>query len=273
MSKRSKILAAMRVDKKDKVKLADIDSAATDGVKDKKEARELLAEAAAEIDELQYKLYAEAKRAVLVLFQAMDTGGKDGVVRNVFGALHPAGVQVVSFKRPTPLELAHDYLWRVHARTPGRGEMRIFNRSHYEEVLVHRVHKLIPEDALERRYRQINDFERHLIENDTVILKFFLHISKDEQKRRLESRLKEPDKRWKFETADLAERKLWGKYQEAYQVMLEKCSPDHAPWHIVPADHKWYRDWAVAEIVRDALKKLKPEFPKEQEGLDAIVVE
>ena len=273
MSKQSKILAGMRVDKKDPLRLCDLNSASTQGVKGKNEARELLLEATLEIDDLQYKLFAEAKKAVLILFQAMDTGGKDGVIRKVFGALHPQGVTLTSFKRPTPIELARDYLWRVHAQTPARGEMGIFNRSHYEDVLVHRVHHLVSPETLERRYRQINHFERHLTENDTVILKFFLHISKDEQKRRLQERLDDPDKRWKFEMADLAERKYWDSYQDAYQAILDKCSSDHAPWYVIPADRKWYRDWAVAEIVRSELKKINPAFPKEQDGLDGIVVE
>ncbi|MCC8180097.1 MAG: polyphosphate kinase 2 family protein [Planctomycetes bacterium] len=223
--------------------------------------------------ELQYKLYAESKTGLLVVFQAMDTAGKDGVIRKVFGPLNPQGVAVSSFKRPSTLELSHDYLWRIHLNAPAKGMVRIFNRSHYEDVLVHRVHKLIPMEELDRRYRQINDFERYLSENNIVIIKFFLHISKDEQKARLQSRLDNPDKRWKFELGDLEERKYWDSYQEAYEAVLEKCSFEHAPWYVIPADKKWYRDWAVSEILLQQLKKMDPQIPPPEKGLDKVVVE
>lgn len=273
MGKRDKILDAMRVGKSDKVRLKNVDSASTAGIEDKKEARELLAETIRDLTDLQYRLYAEAKKSVLIVLQAMDTGGKDGTIRNVFGPLNPQGVSVASFKRPTPDELAHDYLWRIHHRTPARGEIKIFNRSHYEDVLVPMAHRLLPSGELEKRCRQINDFERHLAENDTVILKFFLHISKQEQKLRLESRLEDAEKRWKFEPGDLAERKFWDQYQNAYETILEKCSAKYAPWYIIPADNKWYRDWAVAEIAKRELKSLQPDFPREKEGLDSVTVE
>lgn len=273
MKKHDKILSALRVEKKKQIKLAKFDTSSADGVKDKSQARELLAAATAELADLQYKLYAESKTGLLVVFQAMDTGGKDGVIRKVFGPLNPQGVQVASFKRPTDLELSHDYLWRIHHFAPAKGMIRIFNRSQYEDVLVHKVHKLIPDKVLNQRYRQINDFERYLAENNVVILKFLLHISKDEQKNRLQARLDNPKKRWKFEMGDLAERKLWDKYQDAYQAMLENCSHPHAPWYVVPADNKWYRDWVVAEVILRQLKKIDPKFPKEQKGLDDVKVE
>lgn len=273
MGKRDAILEDMRVGKNDKVNLKRVDSASISGIEDKKEARELLAKSIDNLAELQYRLYAEAKKAVLIVLQAMDTGGKDGTIRNVFGPLNPQGVSVASFKRPTPDELAHDYLWRIHHRTPARGEIKIFNRSHYEDVLVPMAHNHLSSDDVDKRCRQINDFERHLAENDTVIIKFFLHISKEEQKRRLESRLGDAEKRWKFEPGDLAERKFWTQYQDAYETILAKCSTKYAPWHIIPADNKWYRDWAVAEITRKELQKLQPDFPKEKEGLDSITVD
>ena len=273
MSKTDKILDAMRVDKKRRIKLSKCKTDAVAGVKDKEDARKQLAEATARLSDLQYKLYAEAKRALLVVFQAMDTAGKDGVIRKVFGPVNPQGARVSSFKRPTSVELAHDYLWRVHRVAPKKGMIGVFNRSHYEDVLVHLVHKLAPEDVIERRYRQINDFEKYLTENGVVIVKFFLHISKDEQKKRLQARLDNPKKRWKFETGDLAERKLWDKYQDAYQAVLDRCAFDHAPWYVVPADNKWYRDWAVSHVLVDALEKIDPEIPMEEGGLDAVKIE
>lgn len=267
------IFDAMRIGKKDSPKLSKRDPGSTEGIGDKKEARECLAEATGAMDALQGRLYAEAKTALLIVFQAMDTGGKDGVIRKVFGPLNPQGVRVASFKRPTPAELAHDYLWRVHRAAPERGMVGIFNRSQYEDVLVHQVHKLVPAGTIEQRYRQINEFERHLVENGTVILKFFLHISRDEQKKRLQSRLDNPKKRWKFEIGDLNERKFWDKYQDAYQAVFDACSPDSAPWYVIPSDNKWYRDWAVSGIVARELKRIDPRFPKEQEGLDEVVIE
>ncbi len=268
-----KIIASVKVTGKSKFKLAKYAAKSDAGVKNKKEAREKLLETGQELDELQLKLYAEAKKSLLVVFQAMDTGGKDGVIRKVFGPLNPQGVNVISFKRPSALELSRDYLWRVHSQAPARGMIHIFNRSHYEDVLVHRVHKLASMKTIDQRYRQLNDFERYLAENDIVILKFFLHISKDEQKRRLEARLQNPDKRWKFELGDLAERKFWDKYQDAYEAAIDNCSAPYAPWFVIPADDKWYRDWLVAEIIKQTLKELKPAFPKEEKGLDEVVVE
>ncbi len=269
---REKILAAMRVDGKRSVKLSKMKTDSTDGIRDKDEARELLDKNTAAIDALQYKLYAESKTALLIVMQAMDTGGKDGVIRKVFGPANPQGVRVDSFKQPTAEELAHDYLWRIHRRTPAKGMIGVFNRSHYEDVLVHKVHKLIPDKQLDQRYEQLNDFEKHLSQNGTVIVKFFLHISKDEQKERLQARLDDPDKRWKFSTGDLKEREYWERYVDAYQAVLEKCSRGHAPWYVIPADKKWYRDWAVSSIVLQTLTAIDPKAPKPEENLDNVKI-
>ena len=269
---REKILAAMRVDGKRSVKLSKMKTDSTAGIRDKDEARELLDKNTAAIDALQYKLYAESKTALLIVMQAMDTGGKDGVIRKVFGPANPQGVRVDSFKQPTAEELAHDYLWRIHRRTPAKGMIGVFNRSHYEDVLVHKVHKLIPDKQLDQRYEQLNDFEKHLSQNGTVIVKFFLHISKDEQKERLQARLDDPDKRWKFSTGDLKEREYWERYVDAYQAVLEKCSRGHAPWYVIPADKKWYRDWAVSSIVLQTLTAIDPKAPKPEENLDNVKI-
>jgi PPK2 family polyphosphate:nucleotide phosphotransferase len=272
MKESDKIFDAMRVDGKGGIKLSKAKTDATDGVKDKETARERLAANTAAIDKLQHKLYAESKTALLVVFQAMDTAGKDGVIRKVFGPANPQGVRVESFKRPTEEELAHDYLWRIHMRTPAKGMIGVFNRSHYEDVLVHKVHKLIPEKELDRRYDQLNDFETHLSRNDTVILKFFLHISRDEQKERLQVRLDNPDKQWKFRLGDLKERELWDDYMDAYQAVLDKCSAKHAPWYVIPADKKWYRDWAVSSIILRTLKAIGPEIPQPEENLEGVKI-
>lgn len=273
MKKTETILDSLRTDRKNKLKLDKCDPAFTEGVDGKKEARAQLAEMAEEINDLQYKLYAESRTAVLVVIQAIDTGGKDGTIRNVFGPLNPQGVVVTPFKQPTPQELARDFLWRVHSRVPAKGAIGIFNRSHYEDVIVHRVHKLISNRELDRRYRQINDFERLLSENGTVILKLFLHISKDEQRERLQARLDDPAKNWKFEMGDLEERKSWDKYQEAFQAMLDNCSTGCAPWHVVPADKKWYRDWVAAGLLLRTLRRINPKTPEAMKGLDRVKVE
>ncbi|HEX8411443.1 MAG TPA: PPK2 family polyphosphate kinase [Thermoanaerobaculia bacterium] len=213
------------------------------------------------LGELQELLYAEHQRKVLILLQGMDTSGKDGTVRKVLRETSPQGVRVVSFKKPTEAELDRDYLWRVHANVPMRGELVVFNRSHYEDVLVVRVHSLVAKSVWRKRYEQINDFERMLSEEGTIILKFFLNISRDEQRERLQARLDDPTKRWKFEHGDIAERKLWDDYMAAYEDVLEKTSTKHAPWHVVPADRKWARDWIVANTVVKAMEKLRMKYP------------
>jgi PPK2 family polyphosphate:nucleotide phosphotransferase len=221
---------------------------------------------------LQERLYAEHKQSLLVILQATDTGGKDGTIRSVFEGVNPQGVIVTSFKQPTPDELDHDYLWRIHQHTPAKGDIAIFNRSQYEEVLVVRVHDLVPKSVWKKRYQQINDFEERLVETGTTIVKIFLHISKEEQKERLQARLDDPDKRWKFNPGDLEDRARWTDFQHAYADMLEKCSTDDAPWYAIPADRKWYRNVVVAAIVADALERMNPRFPEEIPGLDTIVI-
>lgn len=226
-----------------------------------------------ELQELQELLYAEGKHKVLVVLQAMDTGGKDGTIRRVFDGVNPQGVKVASFKVPTAEELAHDFLWRIHKAVPASGEIVIFNRSHYEDVLVVRVHNLVPKAVWSKRYEQINDFEKMLADNGTTILKFFLHISKDEQRERLQARLDDPTKHWKFSLGDLDERKLWDDYQQAYEDALNKTSTKHAPWYIVPADRKWYRDLVISTVLVEALKGLKMKFPEPKDNLDGVVIE
>jgi len=225
------------------------------------------------LEALQEMLYAERKHRVLVVLQAMDTGGKDGTIRHVFEGVNPQGVRVANFKVPTQEELDHDYLWRVHKQTPGRGEIVIFNRSHYEDVLVVRVHELVPEKVWRKRYDQINAFERTLAEEGTTILKFFLHIDLEEQKERLQARLDEPNKRWKFSKGDLKERKLWPKYITAYEDVLSKTSTAWAPWYVVPANRKWYRNLVVATTLIETLEGLNMSYPQPEEGLDDVVIE
>jgi PPK2 family polyphosphate:nucleotide phosphotransferase len=225
--------------------------------------------ALARVEKLREKLlrwqevfYAEHQRSLLIIFQAMDTGGKDGSVKNLCAGLDPAGLHITSFKAPTVEELDHDFLWRIHRAAPGKGMIGIWNRSHYEDVLVARVHKLVEKKVWKARYEQINRFEKNLHESGTTILKFMLHISKDEQKQRLEARLEDPEKRWKFNPADIKERALWDDYQQAYEDAINCCTTDYAPWHIVPADHKWARNVAIIDMVVRALKKMKPHFPR-----------
>ena len=214
------------------------------------------------LDGIQYLLYAEKQHALLVVLQSMDAGGKDGAVRHVMSGLNPQGCRVTSFKAPTAEEAGHDFLWRVHKAVPSKGEIGIFNRSHYEDVLIARVHQLVPESVWSKRYDQINDFEKALTESNVTILKFFLHISKEEQKGRFEERLEDKTKRWKISPADFEERKRWGEYQKAYEVALSRCSTPWAPWYIIPADKKWFRNLAVSHIMLRALEGLKMKYPK-----------
>ncbi len=228
----------------------------------KKDAEARLEQLRLRLEELQELLYAEHQRKLLVVLQGMDTSGKDGTIRHVFQGVNPQGVRVARFGPPTQDELDHDYLWRVHCHTPAKGEMMIFNRSHYEDVLVVRVHGLVPKPVWEERYQEINDFEHMLVEEGVTILKFFLHISRAEQKKRLQERLDDPTKHWKFSLADEKERKLWPEYRKAYEDALERTSTKWAPWHIVPANHKWYRNLVVATILTDTLRGLKMKYPK-----------
>ncbi len=241
--------------------------------KGKSEGKKAMEKLNRRLESLQELLFAEGKRKVLIVLQAMDTGGKDGVIRWVFDRVNPQGVKVASFKAPTSEELAHDYLWRIHKHTPGKGEMVIFNRSHYEDVLVVRVHNLVPPEIWSRRYAHINDFERMLAEEGTTILKFFLHISKDEQKERLQARLDEPDKRWKFNVGDLGERKLWDDYIRAYETVLSETSTEWAPWYIVPANHKWYRNLVISDVLVETLEGFDMQYPQPEKNLDEVVIE
>ena len=225
------------------------------------------------LEELQELLYAEHKHKILIVLQAMDTGGKDGAIRHVFEGANPQGTRVANFKEPSQEELDHDYLWRVHKQVPAKGELVIFNRSHYEEVLIVRVHKLVSEEVWKGRYTQINDFEQMLTETGTTILKFYLHIDQEEQKRRLQARLDNPDKHWKFRKGDLEERKLWPDYMQAYEDVLNKTSTDVAPWYIIPANHKWYRDLVISSILVDRLEGLNMKFPEPEENLEGVRVE
>lgn len=225
-----------------------------------------------ELADLQARLYAEGKQALLVVLQGMDASGKDGTTKNVFRGVNPQGMHIVSFKAPTAHELAHDFLWRVHAATPPRGKIGVFNRSQYEDVLVVRVNGWIDAATCQRRYAQINDFERLLAENGTRILKFMLHISKDEQKERLTDRLNSPDEYWKFSAGDLDVRAKWDEYQTAYEDAVNACTTDHAPWHIVPSDRKWVRNLTVARTVLETLREMNPQYPPRDPALEGIVV-
>jgi PPK2 family polyphosphate:nucleotide phosphotransferase len=229
----------------------------TGGFASKEASGEELAANVQELAHLQAGLYGEGKRAVLLILQGMDASGKDGTIRHVLTGLNPMGVRVSSFKKPTAAELAQDYLWRIHACCPARGMIGVFNRSHYEDVLVVRINNLVPRQEWEKRYEQINDFERMLVENGTVIIKCFLHVSKEEQKKRLEERLRDPEKSWKFEPSDLEVRKQWDEYQQAYEVALSRCSTHHAPWHVIPADNKWFRNLVVSELLVQTMRALK----------------
>ena len=224
------------------------------------------------MEELQEKLYAEHKHKLLIVLQAMDTGGKDGTIRRVFEGVNPSGVRVAHFGVPTPEELDHDFLWRVHTQVPGKGEIVIFNRSHYEGVLIARVHKLVPEEVWKGRYEEINDFERSLTEEGTVILKFFLHIDKDEQKKRLQDRLNDPTKRWKFSIHDLPEREFWSEYMKAYEDALEKTSTKWAPWYHIPANHDWFRDVIISTVIVRTLEDMDLHYPPEAKNLDSITI-
>jgi PPK2 family polyphosphate:nucleotide phosphotransferase len=265
--------ADTRIKPDTKVKLSkwDPDDNAING-KDKSDARERLDENRARLETLQELLYAEGKHKLLVVLQAMDTAGKDSTIRHVFQGADPLGVKVASFKAPTPYELARDYLWRVHHHVPGAGEIAIFNRSHYEDVLVTRVNGWIDGAECRRRYRQINDFERMLAETGTTILKFYLHISKDEQKKRLQERRDIPEKQWKFHTGDLTVRAQWDAYMDAYEAALSATSTDYAPWHVIPANNKLARNLLVSGLLIEALEGLKMRYPAPEPGIADIEI-
>lgn len=242
------------------VDLATFDAGATFG-RAKEDAETDLANVLARLADLQGRLWAEAKHPVLVVVQGIDAAGKDGTIRVIAGAFNPQGTPVTSFKVPSPVELAHDYLWRVHAHVPGKGEIGIFNRSHYEDVLAARVLKLVPVERWQSRYRAINEFERELTQEGTLLLKFFLHISEEEQRDRIRARLEDPTKHWKFSANDLADRPHWAEYMAAIGEMLTKTSTSWAPWYLIPSDKKWFRNWAVSKILVDALESLDLTWP------------
>ena len=256
-----------------KIKLANFDPRYVDGDWTKEPAAVQVEENVAASAELAHRLYAENRRALLLILQGMDTSGKDGTIRKVMTGVNPQSFRITSFKQPTAEELGHDFLWRIHQPTPRHGQIGIFNRSQYEDVLIVRVHQLAPKREWTRRYDQINEFERLLADSGTTVIKCFLHISKDEQRARLQARLDDPTKRWKFNAGDLDERKLWNDYQRAYEDAISKCNTPYARWHIVPANRKWYRNLVVSTLVRQALEKLDPQFPKPAEGLEDVTVE
>ncbi|MBW8875570.1 MAG: polyphosphate kinase 2 family protein [Acidobacteria bacterium] len=263
-----------RVKPDSKVDLGKIDPGSTKGFKGGKEdAEQLFHPLNQRLLAIQESLWAEHKRKVLVVLQGMDTSGKDGTISHVFQGVNPLGVRALAFKAPSPEELSHDFLWRIHAKVPGAGEMVIFNRSHYEDVLPVRVLELAPPEIWRPRFDQINDFERLLAETGTTVLKFFLHISKDEQKKRLQDRLDDPAKRWKFRTGDLKDRAHWDDYMEAYEDLLQRTSQKHAPWYVVPANKKWFRNLLVATVLVETLESLGIERPEPEEDLKGIEIE
>jgi PPK2 family polyphosphate:nucleotide phosphotransferase len=258
MGLRSKLL----VRQGKKVRLNDYDPEDTCGFKNDDNSRSMLEKLLQGLDDLQYLLYASKKFALLIVLQAIDSGGKDGTIRHVMSGVDPQGCQVTSFKAPTPDELGHDFLWRIHKAVPIRGDIGIFNRSHYEDVLAVRVHKMVPKKVWSKRYEEINQFEKLLVDNDVKILKFYLHISRDEQLKRFKERVSNPAKRWKLSPSDFHERTYWRAYTTAYEDVLSKCNTKWAPWYIIPANHKWFRNLAVSHIIVETLEDMNLKFPK-----------
>jgi PPK2 family polyphosphate:nucleotide phosphotransferase len=255
------LLKELRIEPGSRARLRDKDADRVLGWT-KEEGEKVFAETREELTRLQYKLYADGRYPVLIVLQATDGAGKDSTVQHVMTAFNPQGCIVTSFKAPTSEELKHDYLWRIHRHVPARGEIGVFNRSHYEDVLIVRVDNLVPEEIWRKRYEQINDFERMLTENGTRIIKFFLQISKEEQLKRFQDRIDDPTKQWKFNADDISKRKQWDQYQSAYEDALTQCSTRWAPWHVIPADKKWFRNLAVAQILAHELGKLPLRFPE-----------
>ncbi|GAB1421971.1 polyphosphate kinase 2 family protein [Anaerolineales bacterium] len=254
-----------------KINLSKFDPAYT-GEMTKEEAEEKHKDLLSRLKELQEMLYAQHEHALLIVLQAMDAGGKDGTIKKVFQGVNPQGVKVANFKQPSKEELDHDFLWRIHRQVPGKGYIGIFNRSHYEDVLVVRVNHLVPEKVWQKRYEQINQFELMLSQNGVRILKFFLHISKDEQKERFQKRLDKPEKRWKFSLGDLPVREQWDQYMRAYEVALTKCNTEYAPWQIVPANHKWFRNHIILSRIVSELEDMKLKFPEPEANLENVVI-
>ena len=261
-----------RISPEERIMLPAIDANESEGYKKKKDVKDELEEQRKRIQDLQEKLYAENKHGLLIVLQALDAGGKDGAIKHVFRGVNPQGCRVSSFKAPNPEESNHDFLWRYHNSAPAVGRIGIFNRSHYEDVLVVRVKDIVPEEVWRPRYELINNFEWNLTQNNISVIKFFLHISKDEQKRRLERRLRRPDKRWKFSTSDLKERGYWEDYQQAFEEAISETSTDYAPWYVIPANKKWYRNLVIARAIADTLEAVDPQFPEAEKGLDRVTI-
>lgn len=270
-----KVKAAQRYRIKpgEKLTLDRIDASETSLFKGgKAKAEQLLTENCGRLEALQELLYAGRAHKLLIVLQGMDTSGKDGTIRHVFQGVDPLGVRVASFKVPTDEELSHDFLWRIHRQVPGRGEVVIFNRSHYEDVLVVRVHKLVASKVWSKRYGQIRDFETMLAETGTILVKFYLHIDKQEQKKRLRKRLEDPTKKWKFRRGDLEERKYWDDYMEAYEDAIGKTTTDSAPWYVIPSNAKWYRNLVISDILIETLERLKMKYPEPEEDLEGVKI-
>lgn len=262
-----------RLDPGKSVRLVELPTDGRDLHSDRSEAEREFKDLRNRLSDLQNCLYAQGKHRLLIVLQAMDAGGKDGTIRHVFKETNPQGVRVTSFKAPSTRERSHDYLWRVHKAVPASGMIGIFNRSHYEDVLVVRVEDLVPKSVWEKRYQHINDFERLLTDSGTTILKFFLHISKDEQKERFQDRLDKPHKQWKFDIDDVRKRKHWDQYQEAFEDMLNRCTTKHAPWYVIPANQKWYRNLAIAKTIVETFEELDLQFPPIQDGIENVVID
>jgi PPK2 family polyphosphate:nucleotide phosphotransferase len=261
-----------RVEPGTPVRLAEVNPDESEHYRRKKDVADELKRQRDRISDLQARLYGEQKRSLLIVLQAMDTGGKDGAIKGVFQGVNPQGCQVWSFKAPSNEEAAHDFLWRYHQKTPPQGMIHIFNRSHYEDVLIVRVKDLVPESVWKPRYEAINQFEHALTLAGVTVLKFYLHISKDEQKRRLESRLADPDKRWKFSTNDIKERAYWDDYMAAFEDAINQCTTAHCPWYVIPANKKWYRNLVLARTIADTLEAMNPKFPPAEKGLENVSV-
>jgi len=255
-----------------KIKLSDYDPGFHDGL-DKKSTKFEITLLQKRLKELQTLLFADKSQALLIVLQAMDAGGKDGTIKHVFTGVNPQGVRVTGFKQPSDEELAHDFLWRVHQHAPEKGYIGLFNRSHYEDVLVVRVNNLVPKSVWEKRYDHINNFEKLLSDSGTRILKFFLHIDLDEQKERFEERLERPDKNWKFSRGDLVVREQWDEYMKAYEEAIYRCNTEYAPWHIVPANRKWYRNYVVMQTIIETLEDMNLKYPEPEADLDKIVID
>jgi PPK2 family polyphosphate:nucleotide phosphotransferase len=268
-----KFRAHYRVDGRKKIQLHRFNADEKWAVKDRREAEKIFRANLGALAELQYRLYAEQKRALLIVLQGIDAAGKDGTIRRVFSTFNPQGCSVTPFKVPTPEERGHDFLWRVHKAVPGGGQITIFNRSHYEDVLVVRVHDLVPKSIWSKRYAQINEFEEMLATNGTTIVKFLLIISKDEQRKRFQKRLDDPSRNWKFSREDVEKRKYWDDYINAFEDVVNRCARPHAPWYCIPANRKWYRNLVISEIVKETLEEMDPRIPRSREDLSGIVIE